>query len=380
VLAIFVAGAWITSAIDPVVQNWNFGGVERPQSLTGKIGISYTRNPVEGPGHLPQTVWRVTGLYSEAQVLVAPIQVVVTPLRTIAAMGSSNPPAPFQYEPGAPLVTSFREWGGFCLAREDGNQGESCGVVLVPHWSVIVPLLLLSTGLLVGRRRSNPQRGVVEGLETRLRKEIPRPCAMPQPSPRRRKLALMAACLSGVAVVGWVRSSATADRVRFLFGSSQILELASAKEGLAFRQSHLESDESFRAQFPQYRQLTGEAHKALTFRPLGSDLTEAELNMEFPVEDAGFEPILTAGAEMMEQGGPVFSGEIQQAGYEPEITDGTSGRDWEGVSVDWVGAYFSLSRNPVHVTVVVPYWIVVMALVLMTAVAWRRPAARVRIR
>lgn len=370
ILASVVTGAWVKSEIDHVVQHWTYGGQERPQSLAGKIVLYYTRNAVEYPGFLPETHWDVIGLYSNAMAVICPLQVVATP-----STGGQLNQNPDEMDAG-----TIREWLGFCLASADGPDGDRCAAVLIPHWSVVVPLFLLAAGLLAWPRRSSPQ--LVASSEALPRGELPRVTAMTPRLPSRRwKLALTAACAAGVLTCEWIRSSATSDRFRFAFGPSQLLEFVSAREGLVFRQTHTEMDEGFRAQ-AHYRALTGKDHESLTFCSLRMDVPDGDREIhefeanDFAINEEVFQPLEPAVAVLNEPEAQPLN-EVQQVGFRQTIGGLSVNKPAEGVFLDWFGAYFSLSRNPIGVTIVVPHWIAIIALMLIAALAWRRPATTV---
>ena len=403
-LAAVAGGGWVKSELDDVVEHWTFGGQEREQPLAGRICVSCVRGIVEDPGYLPDTQWHISGLYSKAEICYAPLQVVETRPHTI---GANNGPIPvFNGPTDAPI---FYERFGFCVAREDGQYGEQCLCVLVPHWAVVLPLLLMSAVLLAPARGGRPPS---TGAESTLssRSAATRPGTAPQQlAPRRWKRGLAATCAVAMLISGWVRSSATTDRFRLIFGPSQMIELTSGREGLAFRQSHTDVDEGFRA---AYRMLTGEEHQRLTFRPLGWELRDAppEFNLDsgempfgpmqpiaegdFPtaggIEQVAFERPVSepmanhAGANAMTDPMPFnpirpfedralpVEGGIVRAAFEQSVSDPIVNRAWAGLMVDWLGGYFSLSRGPIGLTMVVPYWMVMAAFSLIACLTWRR--------
>jgi hypothetical protein len=68
---------------------------------------------------------------------------------------------------------------------------------------------------------------------------------------------------------------------------------------------------------------------------------------------------------------PVEGG-IVRAAFEQSVSDPIVNRAWAGLMVDWLGGYFSLSRGPIGLTMVVPYWMVMAAFSLIACLTWRR--------
>lgn len=477
--ALVLTGAWVKSVYDhPGGRDPDEQVAEWP-SMSGKIGISGYRLPIEKPAMpVSQNHWSLFGLYTDAELfystkesiseipdsepcapaelneLTAPSPPDENPLVAAAIEGIVVPaahlepdrsgeevsdramPPSFELTPeqgpqpwfsyldladctmlhgvvfseatdDSMKVTSNWQCCGFCFLCREGADGSWDGGVLVPHWSIVAPLLLLSVALF---RQSLPARSAIlhpraMSATTPQQPPIDKHCETGDRwSSRRRnpgiltslallaagagwhgKLALVTLFASIVLTAGWIRSRVVSDLFRFDVGADANVLLLSGWDGIT-----LQHECGCGVGWPaSYQTFTGKRHQELTYRPKRDFERQFEQFMlEHGNPDGSFNlPTFDASdpEETMPNSPQVAvlnpsSGETiaatsgqQTANVAPRTGSGTS--PWTGISFDWAGFYMDDTGTPRQRTVVVPYGFLVLPLALSSTVLLVRSCA-----
>lgn len=398
-VALLATGAWLKSAADYGA----FGGPGKPYCilpLAGKVGLLKVQNPIEYPGHLPQIKWTIAGVYQDltitsarAQVQPPPPDPAVSPVVAAGVFDKST--VPFSTDDsvenglsqgGAPalLLTSsvqdldipfdpadqsesivwLSNWCGFGVGRGTDTTMDDWWI-LIPHWAFVVPLWMVTAALLVQRGKSRklaspvaspapavPWSGVIGGMQKHFRGW-------------RKRTAIALALVSVFVCGGWLRSRSVSDLVNLSPDGSSRLLLVSGKQGLSIQHDVTGGNRPF-----TYSTRTGEAHERIQFHPVVPEVEpSAGPDFDFVVSPSGGELSQTAGQALLAE--MQHSPEILQiAANAPLDQSGTT--DWEGMSIEWCGLFFS--RSPTDWTIVVSYGFVVAPLALLSALllTWPR--------
>ncbi|HTI49818.1 MAG TPA: hypothetical protein VL475_02660, partial [Planctomycetaceae bacterium] len=254
-------------------------------------------------------------------------------------------------------VTSRRELCGFCLARSESADGSWDWAVLIPHWSIVVPLYLLSSTLLMKPRRgavetahiavTAPGRDRATGIEmiepaNKCGRPLQEKWGMLTPVMSlalregwRGRVTLATLVVWLALIAGWVRSSFVSDVVELVPPIATNFRAASAKDGLAWQ--HGDGLIPFRnTSGIHYLALYGRAHATLYFLPEDFDaLVEASgLADGFIIPDASSEETPAMR--------PLFpqrpSGEFNPRCFAgPTTASGVT--EWAGAELQWGGLY-----------------------------------------
>ncbi len=301
------------------------------------------------------------------------------------------------------MVESKLQFCGFRYLRGVGEDGSWEYAIQIPHWSVVLPIGLLASIMLVGPRRKNST--VV--TETVASSATMRSHGVEENhglagffSGWRRKLGVLT-LLTSLAVAGvWVRSGVVSDVVNFELEFGKQLLLASGKQGLACLHNRTQCDDGSGT---HYRMITGPRHETMTFLPQESESdfddvvmnilpTGAVINLPNGAATESDEIFSSGGVPEMfgASGQPIASqepqmqvpmtivglaspqptdGTVQKIGLEfnIDLSDGSEARvtDWVGTSIQWGGFY--ISHGPMETHFVIPYGFVVIPLMLLSA-------------
>lgn len=450
--ALVLTGAWIKSAVDRVATRHSTIDPAGALSQAGKITVFGLRNPIESNGSGQQSIWLVWGLYADAKINIAPGPVSSglpgpvpdaenrLPEAALPSVAAELSPPPADSHPeeatddAAAVKTRWR-CCGFSFERTEAADGSYGTMVLVPHWLIITPLLLLSAAWLIRPHGTRAVNGLAPGSEVHPHggsgpKTTPTLAASP-PWPMlpasaplgsvtsqsidalaasgrshgiameevtagsckarrgrwgfvtalwslalregwRGKLALVTLLSSLVLTGGWVRSFAVTDLVNFELGTQAQVSLVSGNDGLSCRYEPSVGGPGF-----CYGTFTGRDHEVMTFRPKG----DAEM-----IEDLGISEPLEADAAELEDNPDepqlltLTSGEADATTNAQTLVSAPAGIssavDWIGTSLEWGGLY--ISHGPMDTTVVVPYGLLVIPLTFLFAglLAWPRISLR----
>ncbi|MCX7410581.1 MAG: hypothetical protein NTZ32_21100 [Planctomycetales bacterium] len=273
-------------------------------------------------------------------------------------------------------ITAQWQCCGFQFERQEYVHSGDGTFFLIPHWSLVLPLWLVTIALLVRLRR-----GDVKHSATVVN---PEPVAAGVTGAEtgegvgsffggwRRKWGVATLLVSLTLVGGWVRSSVVSDLI-ILDSTQSQFRLVSSKEGLVFDHNCTTLSDNSRI---RYRTLTGRAHDQLTFFPMGFNSTA----FNSPVEQGSFElaeesvlpSFENAPAEL-----PRFA-EIAMVADEPEplmpsptavnlvAAVRSDAHAWAGRYLAWSGLFISCGSNGTRV--VVPYGLVTIPLTLLSAI------------
>ena len=489
--ALVLTGAWGKSVVEHSGMQASIADKVHSLPLSGKIAVSFSTNPIDYPGYLPQSNWQILGLYSDFQITIAPPQILpglpdlvqslasvpeslerlpskefsssedffseVTPgellrgqlIQTAASqtvVGLSEPTeslsAPTErigissdFGPGPPFGVDIVD--GVCNKEDQpewvSSRWEFCGfrfskgadcvdlstdcVVLIPHWFLILPLLV-SAGFLV---RPGFCKSMIAATTT------PAPVsASPNGKTHvsgtilhgwRGGCGIASLLVSCLLAAGWLRNSDVSDRVNLVLGKQGQLILVSGKEGLVCTWNGDLDPTGCRS---GYRMITGKAHESMHFRPLGlfetiecnvlpgpvtansqvrplagldaetqdgsaelwaDDLLVSHSDvMDFAViapdgiaPPREIEMSVATDAVALDSASPVSPAEGIAPPRElsvlmaPVATEdfGSGSMDFVGITCDWAGSYISV--GPTDATLVVPYGLLVIPLALLSA-------------
>ena len=299
------------------------------------------------------------------------------------------------------MVESKFQYCGFHYLHGVMEDGSWECAVQFPHWSVVLPLGLLSAVILIGPGRKNFNNGTgnVASWAT---------------SPSgidgtyglagffggwRRKSGAVMLLISLALTGGWVRASIVTDVLNFEFKQGKQLLLASGKEGVVCQYNRIPCSVGSGT---RYRMITGPQHESTTFIPLDSDLELADLDVNIPDTGAGQLPngatmrsdVKIFPGEMPNMFGPqgdllvslqepdLLSSMTQDSGVLPQpaedrlprlgmhfidISNGTEAgmTEWAGTALHW--GRFYISHGPMETHFVIPYGFVVLPLTLFSA-------------
>jgi hypothetical protein len=426
--SLFLMGAWIKSAVDHVVLRGSVLKQPYIVPLSGNIGVFCHENSIEWSGFRPEVKWQLTGLYSDLRMTMSPAQVVPQPVEPALpgeiAIGPVNDEAivaashvetaaevpvsdtliqTAATSPGAEIkplestsvdnagepLTSYAVFSDepYYVSDEPGTiltEWQCCGlrfdrcvnidssretVILIPHWVLIVPLMLITAGLLFAKCRDSAQAGTPA--------ELPPAPAIPGNhataakgllSGWRGKLGIASLVLSLLLTGGWIRSRSIADQWSLLPFPRTLLSVFSAKEGLCVQRVVLEEDYDSCSNF-RYRTLTGRRYDQLKVRPLGHELTLPAPPME-----------LAAATVELPSGIPPVTPTADPSSPAPLPPPVTAGvpytdsvhSDFFDQSLEWGGVY--MSHGSCGTSLAIPYGFFVIPLFLWSALllAWPR--------
>ena len=407
--SLFLIGAWIKSAVDHVVLRGSVLKQPYIVPLSGNIGVFCQENSIEWSGFRPEVKWQLTGLYSDLRITMSPAQVVPRPVDPALpgemAIGPANdeaivaashveaaaavPVDDTLIQTAAEPLTSYAVISDepYYVSDEPGTmltEWQCCGLrfvrcvnidssretaILIPHWILIVPLMLITAGLLFAKRR--------DGAQAATRAELPLAPAIPgnhATAPKsllsgwRGKLGIALLVLSLLLTGGWIRSRSIADQWSLLPFPRTLLSVFSAKEGLCVQRGVLEEDYESCSNF-RYRTLTGRRYDQLMVRPLGHELTLpappidlAPATVELPASTPTVAPTADPSSP---------------APLPPPVTAGVPYTDsvhsnFFDQSLEWGGVY--ISHGSCGTSLAIPYGFFVIPLFLgsLLLLAWPR--------
>ena len=274
------------------------------------------------------------------------------------------------------MITSHWQWGGFLFEQSKSPDAGDGTCVLIPHWSIVIPLFLLGAMLLVSPRGVRNKIPAAADLDS----DAAHPVIVKNPRIAgrffqgwRRKVGVVTLLASAALTCGWVRSSIVTDLIHVPVWPQIRMSLASANEGLVCQADFAPM---FELTAVRYRMITGRAHQELSFRPLiyqgsleGMEIELAEslpsVNSLVPLDDRPQSgPVRLTADESV----PLMSTVILPSAPStptPEVTP------WVGTVFGWAGLYHS--RAPTDMTIVIPYALMVIPLTLLSGVLLVRP-------
>jgi hypothetical protein len=174
-LALVFTGGWVKSATDRDVICVPNGNLTDQLPMSGRIGVCWSSDHIEGDREVPGFQLEVTGLYFDLTLpepkesanehtlkLPTDLPGVTVDLGVVTGVSDEDRnnlqgqvvhveelTAPEAIEG---LTTSKRQGCGFYVNRTSTKDGQWQTSVLIPYWSIVIPLTLLSAALLIKPR------------------------------------------------------------------------------------------------------------------------------------------------------------------------------------------------------------------------------------
>jgi hypothetical protein len=260
-------------------------------------------------------------------------------------------------------IRSQWRWGGFRYESGTSVDTGNSTILLIPHWSIVLPLCLLSLAAFFGRGVSRVHSSAVVAALPRAKRA---PAIERGDELHRIFLAGRGACAIVVLVASlaltaaWVRSAGMTDMVNIVCGRQTQLRMVSGKEG-AVCQLNFQGSEDSRS---SYRILTGGAHERLRFR-MSTGLEEECVHQIETITPAGGQAEFLLAANAVQTADQATEFTNLPAAVSSLAFPGSGVTEWVGVSFDWNRLFIS-HDNPGS-TVVVPYVFLVIPLTLVSA-------------